>query len=203
MPRRHAPRGAKLNQRQKRQVKRLIGNRVEDKILDSSAAAASVDAGGTIGLIGLPAQGTGPYQRVGEEITLKKLQFTFTWAGADTTNLVRLILFRWGDNNATSTPLFNDVVTSAGPLPFHNDTNTESGRVKILYDKLIALSSNGNDSYVRKASVYGTKLGKKRLVFNPTLITARDAIYYYVVTDSVAASHPTFAMTARLHYTDA
>jgi len=203
MVRRRTLRGAKLNLRQKRQVKRLIGSRTEDKIVDNGGIIASPDAGGTVGLLPLPSEGTGSYQRVGDEILLKKLMFTFSWAVADTTNLCRLIMFRWDDNNAITAPIRADVMANTGPLAFYNDTNIENGRVKILYDKTIALSTQGPAAYVRRGSVYGTKLGKKKLVFNPTAITAKGAIYYLAITDSIAASHPSLGLTTRLHYTDA
>lgn len=197
------PKGRKLNRKQKQQVKRLIGRTREIKHVDTSVIS-DITAGGYMFALGAPQQGADSNQRVGNDITLKKLHVSMNFVGADSTNALRFIIFRWSQNNAATTPAGGDVISTSNALGLYNHASIAQGKIHIVFDRLITFSLNGeNDKAVRKI-IYGRALGKKKLSFNlgSTTTTGTDQFYVYMVSDSVAASHPGAAGYFRLEYTD-
>lgn len=199
-------RARKLNYRQKKQVKRMIGNDIELKHYDIGFTASVSSTGSIQGPFGTPIQGIDEDERVGDQIMLKKYLINAMIAVGDTTNVVRIVFFRWTPNTLVTTPVVGDVFPSLanGPLSQLNETNIENGVIRIVYDKIYALSSTGNNAVItRRYSFYGKKLGKKKFVFNPSLTSGVGHLYLCILSDSIAAPNPTVTMASRLIYSDA
>lgn len=196
--------GAKLNPRQKKEVKRLVAGTTEVKAVDTWCNQ-SPDAAGSVTKINVPAQGVTVSHRVGDKIHLKKLSFNLNTIVGDTTNIVRLIIFRWTQNDAiaANAPGVTDVLQAGNPTAFYNFTTSTEAKVRVLYDKTLYLSSMGSMDRPYRGMLYGKRLGKKNIEFNAAILTGTDMIYYLLISDSIAATHPSVIGYFRLEYTDA
>lgn len=208
MPRRKYParrrvvRQRKLNNRQKTQVKRLIGRRIESKVNDSNVLQ-TVDASGTnIQRLAMPTVGDAYNERSGDVITLEKLQWRLNAAAGDTTNTLRMIIFRWLNDSQISTPTVSDILEANNSLAFV-DYQSDQQKMQVLFDRTYALSAQGVPNRIITGSLYGRKLGRKKLTFNQGLTTGVDQIFVYYQSDSVAIPHPGVAGYFRITYSDA
>lgn len=208
MPRRKYParrrvvRQRKLNNRQKTQVKRLIGRRIESKVNDSNVLQ-TVDASGTnIQRLAMPTVGDAYNERSGDVITLEKLQWRLNAVAGDTTNTLRMIIFRWLNDSQVSTPTVSDILEANNSLAFV-DYQSDQQKMQVLFDRTYALSTQGVPNRIITGSLYGRKLGRKKLTFNQGLTTGVDQIFVYFQSDSVAITHPGVAGYFRVTYSDA
>lgn len=150
----------------------------------------------------LPPQGDNVSQRDGDQITIKKIVYNLQMAGADATNIVRVIIFRWSQNNNATVPAVTDVLQSLSPVSMYNYTNERSGKVHVLFDRTASLSLEGTNCITWRGALWGRKIGKKRLIFNATAINGVDQPYILFISDSVAVTHPSITGTLRMEYVD-
>jgi len=191
----------KLTPLQKKQVKQLISKEEELKAKDSSVLS-SVDAGGVISKFLVPPQGDGVSDRNGDAIKLKRLRVRLHLIGADSTNVIRAIIFRWNNNDGTTVPVIGDVLQTLSTASQYQYTSDRQNEFHIVADKTFTFSLNGTNAKDWIIAYYGRKLGKKSLTFNAALTTGTDMLYLLLLSDSVAAPHPTVGGTCRLEYTD-
>ena len=192
--------------RQQIALKQMIHANAETKIFDTNHPSNTVLSTGTIigPLCGM-SQGSGDLQRNGDRIYIRKLYLRQTMLFADTTNFIRVIIFQWIPNNASITPTFDSLLQNTGqPITNAiNDTNNTS-LFRLLSDITYSLSSTGDSgALVRNTSIFGKRLGRHILEFNPGLPTGFNQIYVCVVGDSAAAPNPTYSLYSRLTYSDA
>lgn len=192
---------AKLNKRQARQVKQLITRRQEKKFIDY-AVNTSIDAGGSVSSMVAPPLGDEDDERIGDEIYMKNLQLKLAIHAADTTNVVRFILVRWLLNSATAVPAVTDILQYANYMSPYNWDTRKQGKVQIIYDRIIPLTYTGTANVVINTNLYGNKLGPAKLYMNDTATTGTRQFFWFAITDSVAANHPTLYGYMRLTYTD-
>lgn len=198
--------GRKLSPKQKTQVKRIVGHQQEDKFLDTSISLSAMSPTGTvIGPFLNPAQGGSGSQRIGDNVNIKNIRLSQIVRCADSTNVSRIIWFRWKDNNSVTAPTTTDVILSSTTPPINrfNDTNIENGRVKIVSDRTITQTLSNNASTTIKMAFYGRRLGNKKLTFNPALTTSTNQLYCLLLSDSAIAAHPSCDTNIRVTYTDA
>lgn len=121
----------------------------ELKFLDNSITDASIASAGTIvedSVLGI-AQGVGPGQRVGRQITVKKLMWRYnvenpstSGSGGKSPDVVRLILYLDKQCNGAAA-VVGDILESADYQSFRNPCN--SGRFQILMDRTHQLNAAG------------------------------------------------------------
>lgn len=197
--------GAKLNPRQKREVKRIVGTAIESKYVDT-AVLLSPSSSGVLQLVSVPSQGTQQGQRSSDTIKLQKMMMRLNFASSDTSNVMRIVVFRWNVDNLITTPSVSDVLynlATVSPMAHYNYPNLEQNKFAILFDKTYALSEQGRPSVVLVHSLYGKKLGKKKLAFNAGAITGKGQIYMLFISDSAGVPHPGVGGYVRLMYEDA
>lgn len=195
--------GSKLTDVQKKQVKRLITGVQEVKAIDSTVSGSPSDTG-VISRVLTPAQGDGLSQRSGDQIILKALQFRLSIIGADNTNKVRIIFFRWSQDNSigANVPTVNGVLQNIDVMSFYNYTSYKNDRMTILYDRTVSTTFTDANQVVVLHTLYGKKLGRKVLEFNAASTLGTNQIYMLLISDSVAISHPTVTGYMQLRYTD-
>lgn len=210
MPRkshRRVHRGRKLTKKQVTQVKRIAHVGVELKHYDVSTVAASVPSTGTmLGPFSVPPQGITEAHRIGDQIHLKNFQYKLAFIGADTTNFVRIVWFRWYEQNSIVAPVAADIFeTTLNPIVSGlTESNVEANRIHVLSDRTYSLSTNGTFCAAKHSTLYGKRLGKKKLIFIPAAsLTGDGHIYCFVISDSIAVSHPSIYIYTRLIYSDA
>lgn len=193
--------GSKLNPRQKTQVKRLIGNKEEHKEIDTTILLSPSNTG-VIQQVSLPIQGQAYNERDGDDISLQSLHYRFNFVAADATNYLRMIIFRWHNNNAVAVPTTADVLQTVSATAYPNNQKVVDGSVQILLDRAYALNLNGNASMAVSSKLFGKRLGRKKLGFNAAATTGNNQIYFLWISDSAAIGHPAVGGTIRLIYTD-
>lgn len=103
----------------------------EPGYVDLASATYALDSTGSITLLNTVPQGAGTSQRVGKKIALKSLQcrgYMYNNATATVNDITYVIVY---DKRPTGVlPAITDILVSASPLAFNNDTN--SGRFRIL-----------------------------------------------------------------------
>lgn len=210
MPRKYAAKGRshryrgqrKLNKRQKTQVKRLIGSRTESKIIDTAILNVA-DAAGVFQRLNTPAQGDAYNERAGDAIKLEKVSWRLSMTYADATNVLRMIVFRWGLDASVTSPTTSDVLQALNALAYPKYQTEVEDRVRILSDRTYALSQNGRPNMIVSGSLYGKKLGRKTLGFNQGTTNGVGQVFVLWISDSVAVSHPTIGGYFRMQYEDA
>lgn len=200
---RYYRKGSKLNPRQKREVKRLIGNNLEKKISDTVSTGIIPGTSPTLlGPFTAINQGIADNQRVGDAIKIQSLRFNTNITVADTANFVRYLIFQWLPNNATVTPTIGAILEQATIQGQHNHTNV-GHLFNMLFDRTYTMSQTGsNAAMVRNFSIYGKRL-RKIVEYNPTATTGFYHVYMFVLSDSSLAPNPVCNMVTRLTYTDA
>lgn len=154
----------------------------------------------------------GQSQRLANEITIKSIQFNYTLYQGDDSNVVRMIIFQWMQQDISNFPIVGDIVMgTGGTAPWLEPRNYQNkANYKILYDHTHNLSAAaGNNSVITRHVQLAGKLKLKNLKasdnntngFGATLIKGN--IYYMFVSDSSVVSHPSITMKVRLLFTDA
>jgi len=130
-------RSAKVGKSVKKYVKRVLDSQVEDKYIDSTINALTPSYTPTVGQLGLPFQGTGEDDRIGDKIKPTSIVIEGNIQGPNT-HVFRLVVFKW---KPYSTPVAGDIFTSAFLSTF-NAVNApyeykSRDMYQILYDKKI------------------------------------------------------------------
>lgn len=144
------------------------------------------------------AQGDTAITREGDQITLKSIFLRFEIIHGDSTNIFRIILFRWMEATVPSiSSVLESNVTAGYPLsPLLRNANH---RIQVLYDNLFAQSTNTNANIVEKVYV-NKNLGNCE--WQQTGSVESGQVYLLMVSDSGGAPNPTIKYYSRVTYTD-
>lgn len=212
--------GPKLSNRQKKEVKNLIGRSIEVKSYNTGFGHTAVSSSPSFTVLSAVDAGPESYERIGDSITLKRLTVRMQFTGEDTYNTVRAVLFRYKQDNSvgapTATQLFD--ATASGSIfalcPVPN--RDQDQKIEIIWDKVVTLPRSefytgstvlmNNSASVRtwQKTFYGRRLGPKKIRFNPGGVTTGFGhIYLCVVSDSSPLTgHPHVYLNAKLEYAD-
>jgi hypothetical protein len=143
-------------------------------------------------------QGVTSAQRVGYSIQLKELQFNVITVLGDTTNLIRLVCFRWRPSTTSDTPSIGELMNSSvAPwvgqfLPF------QPSRFQILSD----VTFNMDAAHVQLQTTYTVPLKGIITQYDLSANTGMNHIYLMYVSDSGVAPNPTIRYTNQLLFKD-
>lgn len=206
---------AKLNKRQKTQVKRLIGKRTEQKYFDLTYTYTQVDRAGILNVLSNVPQGVAQQQRVGDRITMKSLELRITlyYNGSlvayNTTHNVRVLLFRWTINNAGAPPIMSNIFQYAGAggdyrntvSPINWQTHAQKDIV-VLHDRIYSVGAQDKAPVIQ----FKRKRIRGNVDFDIGASTGEGQLYLMVLADDATGAHTPSVQAqavARLHYTDA
>lgn len=195
--------GSTGRQKKAKRLARQIQLHLGEKKYGESTGSQSVDFSGAIIDVSAIAQGDGDTNRNGDQLTLTSYELKYNWVQADTTNLVRTIIFQWLPNTSAGAPTVGSVLiaaplgTATAPLAVYDHDNRYNFR--ILYDKLHRLDAahviQGNEIMI-------TKFARNRIQFNGGATTGSNRIYILIISDSAAAAHPTFYYDNKINFRD-
>lgn len=196
----------KLNNRQRTQVKRLIANTQELKWYDNGQGATGVLAAGavTVGLSTV-SLGTGDGQRIGDRIECKKFRFRYTVIGADATNSIRVMLFRWYGDDLIDAPTVAKILQQPAGFAYNSDVNADEQfqqKYHVMYDATHVTTLTGPNIVHKSVEIFGRNLGRKYIEFNQALTSGVGNIYLLSISDSIGAPNPSLEWYGRLLYTD-
>lgn len=182
-------------------VKRQITKDIELKFHDD-ADNISYDTTYTFDDVTAVPQGVGDFQRIGSQINPKWLtvDFIFTYAPGDITNVFRFIVFQWLMDNTSDAPSQAEMFANitAGYNLVSPSTNYDKQRYHMLYDKVILMSYDKPQVHIKK-----TFRRLRPINFQDSVTTGQNHIYYGVVSDSGAVAHPLAIHYTRLMFSDA
>lgn len=198
MPKRTYRKSRNMLSTMKKIAKSVVAKNTETKVFTGSFAdvpIANSAAGPLIQSVTDIPEGTSQNQRVGNQITLTSVKYDFFFAGADSTNSIRMILYISRDPN--------DIITT---LNFNQAPDLD--KYVILRDVFITTSQQGNDCVRKRGYISFRKRGKSNGLkvqwSGPNLNQqTKNRVLMYMVSDSGVVSHPTVNGFFRTFYKDA
>ena len=188
---------------------RVLNRISEKKYKDVLQSYTVIDNVGSIWDLTDVVQGTSDTQRIGDSFLPTDIEIRGQVHGADATNCMRIILFRWNqDSNATTDPqpsnILQSTFTSTDMAPYAPYYHDKTPNFWIIHDERIALTgSTDSSSYVSNFEI------KRHLQTKPVSCTNGAAssagtykLYLLVISDSGAVNHPAVTFGSRMFFRD-
>jgi len=157
-------------------------------------------------------QNTSDTGRIGDQVNLLSYQFKYHVACGDPTNIVRVALFQWLEDDTvvvpTATQLFQlGPSGSAGDI--YSTWNHDRRKMyRVLYDKRHFLAGNGTaatspfSASTQRHHNHRGKFKKKTIEYVSALTTGMGNLYICYVADSSILPNPTITYDLEFYYTD-
>lgn len=181
----------------RQEVKSLMAAELEHKFFDTALPASASSTGSVTHLSAVP-QGDTSSSRDGEYIFAEKLTIHIGVTGADTTNFVRMIVFKDLDSQGV-VPAVNNVL-EPGTSFFDHMNNVNKYRFKIMLDRTVSTSLTGPNAHYMQLAL---KVNKKLSFSTTSTLPRLNALHILLISDSGAVTHPAVVGECRLWYTDA
>jgi hypothetical protein len=206
--RRNQSKLSKRERNRKIQISNLQDTRDEFKFAASSWDVDSVPIGTIITDATQISTGTTYTTRVGNKIRVVRCEYNMLFTVADTTNVVRMIIFQWlGNSVMTGVPDWTDILdygTSGVPTTDRDLVSLPvRSRNQDLYDILddkIMLMSAYRPQVMARGVVHPNL---KNVFFDASSNLGKNHIYVLLASDSTAVTHPTVSGEFRVIYEDA
>lgn len=130
-----------------------------------------------------PAIGTAFNQRVGTKIHLQTIRIRGSFLVADTTNVVRMLVFRWHVDNNSDVPSSSELFDSGSDV-YSGVTRFAPNRFTILHDEMFALDA----FHVIKK--YDRTVSLQSLCTFSSGTAGIGHVYVSMISDSTAVPHP-------------
>jgi len=134
--------------------------------------------------------------RIGNKILALKIHVKGVIVLADTTNVFRLILFKWLMNNNSDTPGASEIFTTAND-PSANIVPLKPSRFKILHDEHIILDA----AHVVQKVDCNVKLNDE-ITYDPGTNSGIHQLFAVLISDSSAAPHVGVDINFLVEYID-
>lgn len=141
-------------------------------------------------------------ERVGDELTQRSIQMYGTIVGADTTNVVRLVLIRYLQSGTPSaTDVFTNDTSIYAPLSLY--THDKRKRFHEIWDSGPIPVAVGNQGIPNRVIKMSRSLKNFKMKYQGATTTPeRGGLFLFMCSDSSAVSHPAYAYKARVNYKD-
>jgi hypothetical protein len=181
----------------KKLIKQEISGVQEKKSFDAGVASTFDNTGSITKLTTIP-QGDTDSSRDGDHIKLHSIWCNGAVNYSDTTNVIRLIIFRWNQDDSSAAPTVNDITQTFSPFsPIHRD-NERAKKFDVVYDHLFGVANVGPGIQVFQ----WRKRMQSIVAFQATANTGTGHLYAFVISDSSATPHPGLSLIWRTYYTD-
>lgn len=193
-------------------VRKLVRKEIETKFFDKYTANGiglpdPADASGSAFYIlsAIP-QGAGDSARDGDKCRVRALMLRGEVFGADSTNVLRLIVFQYKSNTSLHAVAVNELLQSlyvgTAYAPHAPYTHDYQNQFIVLYDRQIYTDTLSHPSVPFTIKVK-LKYAKKQIAFTAGGTNGSNHIYFLCLSDSTAVQHPSIAFISRLWYDDA
>lgn len=144
--------------------------------------------------------GTGDNQRVGSAVQPHSLEVTLQMSEADNTNVFRVIFFQWLGDDGDNPPTQADLLATTGDAISQRQYHRRK-QYRLISDQIYSSSNTGNSNQLVVRKRFKLK-NYKQCRFDGSTTDGNNMIYMMYMSDSGAATHPTFNYRCRLFYTD-
>lgn len=203
------PRAPRRNQYSKtnyKQVQKIISQNAEKKYHYTNQSPTTISYSGQSFPLSAISQGNDNGERVGNKINLKRLQINLTASAADQFNVMRIVIIQTTDG---SSPSWTNFMSEGGSTlsPLSLVIPDQISNIRFIYDSgpfpLTVNDSNMTRNKKINIALYNKKNAMKTINYESSVNTAGPGVLrMYVISDSAAATHPSFSFVARLDYTD-
>lgn len=189
---------------EKAEVKRLISAAKEKKYYQLTFSSGVDTTGTVVDCTPIP-QGDSDSHRDGDEATIQEVDFSLLVRGADSTNLVRVVLVQWYQS---TTPTLANVIQGyegSANLDFIRPTVHDTRKTfHVMYDRTFSLNDNSTGSADGYQILVKKKLtpGRKKIQYTAGSTSGFNKIYALMFSDSGAAANPTPYGVVKTLYTD-
>lgn len=191
-----------LSTYEKKYLKNMVNQKllsVQEKKSFDFGFSASVDSTGAVAKITSIPQGDTDSSRQGDHIKLLKAELRAAASYADTTNVVRLIIFKWNQDDSSAAPVgVTSILQTATPFSPYDRDNERAGKFTIVVDHLFGVSNVGQG--IATHEWYGKLTGQ--IAYQAASTAGTGNLYYAVISDSNALPHNTLSYVWRTYYTD-
>lgn len=188
----------------KKEVKQIVQSMlrgVQELKIHIVQSSASVDYNGTIVHLSAVPQGDADIARDGDRIYAALLSFRWYATVADTSNLLRVILFQWIPDNASISPTVANVLQTVGttnsPISYKSIDFVKD--IKIMYDWTVKVDTYHLVKLPKPVMI--KRFHDKQIQFTGAL-TCTNGLYALFISDSAAVTHPTVNYYSTLRFTD-
>ncbi len=146
-------------------------------------------------------QGDTDITRDGDALMASSVDIRYTIFSADNYNVWRVIVFQW---HPITTPVVADILNNVASSNVNAFYETDHAHMfKIMYDKTWTLNENVSGTSVALSGRFKVRVPRKQVKYLNTSTTGTNKVYYLLISDSGAASHPGWNFSSKLNYTDA
>lgn len=188
-------------------VHRVIRQTAEKKYYSFSSNTAPISDLGTLLRLTEVAQGTTDVTRIGDQLTIRSLQFNFSALVADSTNLLRLVIFQWFEQTGTI-PTYPDmsqilIDTGSGRAVFSPYSHDYRYDFKVLFDRTYVLDGVQVPVITRKIFIKRFPPKHRKIQFvGASNTNYTNGLFALLVSDSAAATHPTVTYSGKFNFSD-
>lgn len=206
--------GKGLSTKEKKQVKKIIDHSSEKKFLSIVVPQTGFQTVlpvvfklNAAGANGLPPQGTGDQNRIGDDIkwiSLRLQLYVHLDNAATIGHFGRFIIFQWHQNDEVQAPTAGTILLPGiGGVPGYESQYAEDTKplFTILYDRTFSVGINGN-SFISITKNVTIKRKRVRFLTGSATNTATNNIYILSVGDGVASEQLVYFLSAKIKYTD-
>jgi len=212
-----------LTREQRAQVRQMIEAKIERKAFAFSTGFIAVTTAGTTTRLTGIASGSGRVQRVGDLVTVKKLSFRYVVqvgatgliAAADQYNTVRVIVFRWLEDDGAVAPVTSNILSglASSNVTLQNYNYDDKQLYQVLHDKTHVVFNtpiwNGSAAQWQHG-VEGTFVTPETveykmnspIEFDFDNIQGTGHLYVLLVSDSAFTPNPSIEFVAEVEYLD-
>jgi len=170
----------------------------------TTSYVAGVTFSGSVTCLSTVGVGTAANQRVGDELTIRAIDFRFSAYTQGSSEFIRLIIFSWNEDDGAVAPTPGTVLQSTGSnmsllSPYFADA-VQAGRLNVVFDKILIASNGGGPSAVTE------RVSRKLTLpvqFSTGLTTGNGKLYLLVISDSsLAGQAPNYGWWSRIYFDD-
>jgi hypothetical protein len=190
------------NDKMKKEIQQVVKSTMNQKLrsqtvkwIDSNNAS-NVSNSAVFSKISTTVVGTSNGNRIGNKIRTLSMSLRGTFNIADTTNVIRLVVFKWLMNDNSDTPSASEILTNTAD-PQSNFVPLKPSRFKVLHDTVMHFDISH--------TVRTHTLAKKKLNYDITYDGTSSGIgqlYYMLLSDSGAPPHPAYILNVQVLYVD-
>jgi len=181
------------------------------KYIDYSQLGTNITAPATavrIGPFNIMTQGVAQSQRIGDRVRNYswEVRVNINAANSDVFSAARVLIVRWLEDTAVSTPGITDILQSTTALELSSyDFENYGRRFTILRDWIFPFTGTGTNPtlgsnlyHMEDISLNGTQIQ-----FNPGATTGVGHYYMFLFSNSAVSPFPVLNLNSRLYYFDA
>lgn len=199
------PLAPKLNKTQELQVRRIVARNSELKTWVKGALSSAASLVHVITSLTDISLGQTDNSRIGNHVHMKSLNGRVTILNSDATNIIRVIIFKWKENDTFNVPTAAQILAngpSGGPDVYSTYNRDSPGNYTIVKDYFFVGNGNSAASNLIQKREFKMSLSGKTQFYSDVGTSGTNKYYIMYQSDSAAVNHPTVSFNFEFGFTD-